>query len=190
MGRFGRFCGLFLACLAFSSTCWASLYPTKYDAAIGDAVHTWWGDLPVWRLFKAQLIAESALNPDARSPVGAEGLGQVMPDTWTQIIRALGYPKTVSRRDAKYAIEGAAWYQMKQRTAWRPQGRTPFQRNDWGLASYNGGLGNMIKAQKLCMDAVLWPDAAPCLVQVTGEHSKETINYVVRINRLWQELEQ
>ena len=38
-----------------------------------------------WRLFKAQAVAESDLNPNARSPVGARGLMQVMPATFNLI---------------------------------------------------------------------------------------------------------
>lgn len=111
-----------------------------------------------------------------------------MPGTWIDIIRALNWPKTVSRRDAALAIEGGAFYQMKQRQAWGTAGRTTHQRNDLGLAAYNGGLGNMLKAQKLCNDARLWPDISPCLVKVTGEYSRETLDYVVKINRWYAQM--
>ena len=113
----------------------------------------------------------------------------MMPGTWIDVIRALNYPKTVSRRDAHYAIEGGAYYQMKQRMAWGTEGRTAFQRNDLGLAAYNGGLGSILKAQRACNEARLWPDIAPCLRSVTGQFSDETLDYVVKINRWYQEME-
>lgn len=113
----------------------------------------------------------------------------MMPGTWVDVIRAMGWPKLVSRRDARYAIEGGGWYQMKQRTAWGAQGRSPVQRNDLGLAAYNGGLGNMLKAQRACNDARLWEQIAPCLEGVTGQYSSETLDYVVKIHRWYQEMQ-
>lgn len=37
-----------------------------------------------WRLLKAQVRAESAFNPDAKSWVGAKGLAQFMDRTWEE----------------------------------------------------------------------------------------------------------
>lgn len=44
-----------------------------------------------WVWAKAQLVAESRLDTNATSPV-AMGLGQFMPDTWTQVSKELGFP--------------------------------------------------------------------------------------------------
>ena len=38
-----------------------------------------------WKWTKAQCIAESGLREDAMSPVGAQGLCQVMPNTWREV---------------------------------------------------------------------------------------------------------
>ncbi len=142
----------------------------------------WWPDLPVWRLLKAQYWQESRLDPDVRSPAGAEGVAQFMPGTWADAVRALGWPDLLSRRDARHAIEGGAWYMRKLRGGWK--NRRVMDSHDLALGSYNAGMGNIIKAQAVCGGARLWAEIAPCLPQVTGPvHARETTDYVVKIHR-------
>lgn len=52
-------------------------------------------------------------------------------------------------------------------------------------ASYNAGAGHLIKAQKLCGGGNLYRVIIPCLPQVTGHHSMETIGYVENIIGRW-----
>ncbi len=194
MGRFGLSSRSLWAYLLFLSIFWGSPtaardYPTRYDGAIKAAVSKWWPDLPEWKWLKAQYWQESRLDPTAVSGVDAEGIAQFMSPTWIDVTRALGWPTTVSRHDAAMAIEAGAYYQMRQRTAWSPQARTAVQRNDLGLASYNGGLAHILKAQSECGDARLWPEISPCLEKVTGHYSHETLQYVTFIHRWYQELE-
>ncbi len=121
---------------------------------------------------KAQYWQESHLDPAARSGTGAEGIAQFMEPTWQEAIGALGWPKTLSRRDAAYAIEGGAWYMARLRETWQAQERAPLDKHDLALASYNAGTGSILKAQKSCGDAVLWPDIAPCLSRIVGAVEK------------------
>lgn len=156
---------------------------TKYDAAVVSAVDEFWRDFrePVWWL--SQLCQESHLKPDAVSPVGAQGLAQIMPGTYRDIVRELKWDARVTAFDPERAIRAGAYYQGRMRRMWRPQGRTGVDRNDLGLASYNAGAGNILKSQRICGDAVLWLDIGSCLSMVTGHHSKETITYVRNIHR-------
>lgn len=149
----------------------------------------WWPDLPDWKWLKSQYWQESRLDPTAVSGVGAEGIAQMMPGTWIDVIRAMNWPLTVSRRDAALAIEGGAYYQFKQRAAWGTSGRTAIDRNDLGLAAYNAGLGNVLKAQMACADARLWAQISPCLAGVTGQYAGETLDYVVKIHHWRGEME-
>lgn len=84
--------------------------------------------LPKGALY-AQMMAESAGNPAAQSPVGAKGLMQFMPDTARQY--------GVNVKDPASSIDGAGRYMadlLKQTGSY-----------DKALAAYNWGIGNLTK---------------------------------------------
>ncbi|WP_211212251.1 transglycosylase SLT domain-containing protein [Kiloniella laminariae] len=166
-----------------SSSWAASLYTDKYDKQIAFAVSAHWPDYPYPEAWKAQLYQESLLEPLARSPVGAEGLAQFMPGTWAQISKELGYG-LISPRLADPAINAGAYYMKKLRRSWISK-RPEEDRHKLAQASYNAGLGNIIKAQRLCGGVLLYLEIVACLSQVTGKHSRETITYVERIE-IWR----
>ncbi len=77
-----------------------------------------------WRLlFRANIEIESAYNPNARSRVGAMGLGQLMPGT----AERLG----VDPRDWRANLDGSARYLAEQLEAFRDA--------QFALAAYNAG---------------------------------------------------
>ena len=151
-------------------------------------MHRTWIDLPVWRLWKAQLYQESGLRADVCSQAGACGIAQFMPQTWRDVAAQLAFG-AASPFDADLAIAAGAFYQARLRAAWSPRGRSSLDRNDLGAASYNAGLGNVLAAQRRCRDAVLWGEIAPCLGRVTGAHASETVSYVANIRRWWRMME-
>ncbi len=111
-----------------------------------------------------------------------------MPATWKEMVGKFGYDKTSSPHNAKLAIEAGARYMRLQRKQWSSP--RPGQDRQWlAQASYNAGLGNILKAQKECEMAVFYADIIECLPLVTGQHSQETITYVERIKR-WRYLMQ
>jgi len=160
-------------------------FSTKYDWQIRQAAREYWITGPDWRWLKAQLYQESLLDPDAVSPVGAAGLGQFMPATWEEVTRAMGW-EGVSRSDAGYAIEAAAFYMRRLQRGWSSP-RPAMDRHRLAQASYNAGFGNLLKAQKLCGGPALYIDIVACLPMVTGRHSQETITYVIKIQK-WREM--
>lgn len=136
-------------------------------------------------LYKAQLIQESALKTHAVSPVGAMGLAQLMPGTAKDLSRQLGY--TIDPFNARHSIEAGAKYMGQLRRQWRVK-RPEVDRHNLALASYNAGLGNILKAQRRCGNPSLYNDIMRCLPQITGHHSKETLNYAPKIRRVYHKL--
>lgn len=77
-----------------------------------------------WRaLFQANIQIESAYNPSARSPVGAIGLGQLMPDT-ARLLR-------VDPHDWRQNLDGSARYLLMMLAR--------FGTAELALAAYNAG---------------------------------------------------
>lgn len=116
----------------------------------------------------AQARAESAFDPRAVSPVGARGIAQFMPATWKEWA-----PPGADPFDPLAGILAQHRYMtwLEARTS----GLDP------ALGSYNAGLGNIRKAQRLA-DALGMTDHAAwlrTLPRVTGPaHAGETRGYI------------
>lgn len=159
----------------------ASIISKKYDGAFKDASVL----LPAntdWRLLKAQCYQESRLNPLAVSPVGAYGLCQFMPGTAKDMKKR--HPELTNFWLPEISIIAAARYMKQLNNYWSSE-RSQVDRYMLSLASYNAGAGHLTKAQKLCGMPVEYPRIVECLPEVTGHHSKETINYVENIYGKW-----
>ena len=119
---------------------------------------------------KAQAIAESQLDPFARSPAGAVGLLQFMASTWAEWWKKL-HPERIlaSRTDAERSIELGAAYMRALLDQFGDVIRA--------RAAYNWGMGNLRKH----LDANggdLEIDQLPT----------ETRNYLLRIDRIQSKL--
>lgn len=155
--------------------------PDTYDTVIREAVETHWPAHArfAWCMLKAQLYAESRLDPSVTSHVGAQGIGQIMPATWAESARALGI--SCSPYDAECSIEVAAYYSGKLLRVFHTE-RSWLDYVTHEFISYNAGLGNDLKGQRIAKSE----DSAKVLAvlhKVTGRHATETRTYVKRINR-------
>ena len=168
---------LVCACLlCASSSGWC--FPDKYDTKIRKATAIWLPGID-YRLYKAQLYQESRFRTDAVSPVGAAGVAQFMPATWNEISKAMGF-EGVTPFMAEPSIQAGAFYMARLRKGWTSP-RPEADRHSLAMASYNAGFGNILKAQRLCSMKSLYNEIIKCLPQVTGHHSKETIEYSRKI---------
>ena len=159
----------------------------KFDIEIRQSVARHWspcGDPCEWTWWKAQLVQESALRPTAVSPVGAQGPAQFMPSTWQDMVKRGWAARGASPFDVRPAVNAGARYMRHLRDEWSSP-RPELDRMALARASYNAGLGNLLRAQKLCAGVTLYADIVTCLPQVTGHHSRETIGYEqsIRVHR-------
>ncbi|SDZ89285.1 membrane-bound lytic murein transglycosylase F [Microbulbifer marinus] len=104
-----------------------------------------------WRLVVAQMWQESNFNPKAESPVGAQGLLQVMPRTAEE----MGFKPPLF--DPDRGIRAGVKYLDWVRDRFDPA--TPIDTKLWfTLASYNAGYGHLLDAQRLAKQLGLDPN--------------------------------
>ena len=146
----------------------------EYDRHFRKYSKRYFGPLFDWHWFKAQAIAESNLNADAVSHVGAIGLMQIMPDTFKEINDQNPHFAEVNK--PRWNIAAGIYY---DRLLYRKFPTTPEQdRLYLALASYNAGYGRILNAsKKLKTDSPLWPQVKPYM-------PGETRAYVDRIKQL------
>ena len=159
---------------------------TKYDSYFKKYSKHFFGPGFDWRYFKSQAIAESNLDSEAKSHVGAKGIMQIMPKTFEEIKYKNSSIKGTSQQP-KWNIAAGVYYDRAIWKLWKA--KRPF--NDklaFMFGSYNAGKGNILKAQKIAkktgLDPNRWASIEKELNKVTGRHSKETIGYVNKINNI------
>jgi membrane-bound lytic murein transglycosylase MltF len=167
-----------------------SKIPAQYDPIIEHAAAEWLPFLD-WRWLKAQIWCESAMNPDAVSSVGAEGLGQIMRATQREVCEGLGLPRGsafLGEAGAENCVRGAAFYDRQMWNKWRAP-RPAFERIKLMFASYNAGFGHILDAQELAKGASAADPILEQLPKVTGAaNAKQTRDYVDRIIATYERL--
>ncbi len=157
---------------------------TKYDSYFKKYTKHFFGPGFDWRYFKSQAIAESNLNSDAKSHVGAKGIMQIMPKTFEEIKYKNPSIKGTAQQP-KWNIAAGIYYDRTIWTLWKAK-RSFLDKIAFMFGAYNAGKGNILKAQKIAkkngLDPNIWVSIEQSLMDVTGRHSKETIGYVKKIN--------
>lgn len=132
----------------------------KYDIYFKKYSKKYFGPLYDWRWFKAVAITESGLCPSAKSNQGAQGLMQLMPATYNEIRLDIPYLKKDSFH-VESNIHAGIFYLHQLHKKWQqalPQHATAFM-----LASYNGGMGRVQRAQKKSSGTLYWSSIKPYL---------------------------
>jgi membrane-bound lytic murein transglycosylase F len=179
-----------LALLLIPVLAWAGLgpdrhvdhkqWPRDFDRLFRKYTKHYFGPHIDWHWFKAQGIAESGLNPKARSPVGAIGIMQIMPPTYREIRKKNPMLRKIS--EPRWNIAAAIFYDRLLYRKWRSkQNLNTGDRLQFAFGSYNAGHGRMLKAyrraEKRLGKVRHWKQVAPFA-------PRETRAYVARIRRL------
>jgi len=156
---------------------------TDYDEYFRKYSKRFFGVAFDWHYFKAQAIAESNLNPNAKSWVGAQGIMQLMPRTFEEV-NSKSSLSLGTATEPRWNIAAGIWYNKYQFDYWQ-KGRNLEERLKFMYGSYNTGRSNLLKAQRKAINKGLnprkWDSMQQALPLVTGKRSRETLNYVERI---------
>ena len=177
--------GIVAALALLTSPCHHDTIASRYDPQVRLAVDHYWPveARPYWCAYKAQLAAESALDPTAVSAAGARGIAQFMPQTWVEV-RAQAGLMGASPHEAGASIRAGAYYMgwLRRRMT---EPRSERCRLELQQAGYNAGLGHIWQAQRIARErgyaARCWDEIKLALPEVTGRHAAETISYISRI---------
>jgi soluble lytic murein transglycosylase-like protein len=150
-------------------------WPDDYDGMFRKQAKHYFGPGHDWRWFKAQAIAESGLDPDAKSNSGAVGIMQILPETWSEIQEDNPHLKDIT--SPRWNIAAGIYYDRVLFKRWDspPNDR---ERLLFAFGSYNAGYSRIRKTVKQAQPATTsW-------VHVEKHVPSQTRHYVRRIRRL------
>lgn len=153
----------------------------QYDPTFKKYSKRYFGAGYDWRVFKAQAMAESELNPNARSHVGARGLMQLMPSTFGAIQSVR--PEFSAIDDPEWNIAAGIMHDRYLWTLWKNQPGD--DRRHFMFGSYNAGEGTIARACNVAREAKLddkrWPSIEEVAPKVQRWRYRETVGYVRKI---------
>ena len=147
---------------------WTLVYPIHYYDEIKKYSHNWGND-PT--LILSIIREESYFNPNAKSPVGACGLMQLMPATAQEAGNAIGMsiPNNDFLLNSDINIRlGNIYYSKLKRALWG--------KDLLAVLAYNGGLGSVSRWQ----DSLKYVDVDDFIEQIPYP---ETENYLKKVYR-------
>ena len=162
----------------------------RYDPIFRKYTKRYFGIGGDWRRFKAQGMAESDLNPEAKSWVGARGIMQLMPTTYRMI--ASRRPDMQAINDPESNIAAGI---MHNRYLWKLWQKDVPEAQLWNFmyASYNAGEGTIGRARRTALDAKLdhghWGNIETVAPRVQRWRYRETLGYVKKIEKNYTFLE-
>jgi membrane-bound lytic murein transglycosylase MltF len=155
----------------------------RYDDTFRKAAKRSFGPVFDWRLFKAQGMAESNLDPGARSRVGARGLMQLMPSTYREIASENADLSMIDNPELN--IEAGIAYDRRLWLRWENDSVAD-DRRQFMFASYNAGRATLLAAQRRArerrLDPRQWRNIEKIAASVPRWRHVETLDYVRKID--------
>jgi soluble lytic murein transglycosylase-like protein len=160
----------------------------RYDPTFRKYTKRYFGPAFDWKYFKAQGIAESGLDSNAKSWVGARGVMQLMPSTYKDI---------ASHRPEFGTIDQPEWNIaagiMHDRYLWTLYQKdiADDERHRFMFASYNAGEGTINRAITVAREKVgppVWSSVEQIAPTVGRWRYTETLGYVRRIDSAYSKL--
>ena len=136
-----------------------------------------------WRTFKAQGMAESNLNPTARSYVGARGIMQLMPATYNAISSKNREFQAID--DPEWNIAAGILHDRYLWRYWEKEVPDERERLHFMYGSYNAGQGTIGRAHRTALEQRLdhdrWENIERVAPGVPRWRYRETLGYVRKI---------
>jgi membrane-bound lytic murein transglycosylase MltF len=141
-------------------------------------------------MFKAQGLAESGLDADARSRTGARGIMQLMPSTFELLQpRARGLQAI---HDPVWNIVAGLRHDRAMWVTW-PNAATPLDRRRFMFASYNAGSRTIARAWRVArvhhLDPNLWASIERIAARVWRWRERQTLLYLRKIEAILERLD-
>ena len=155
----------------------------KYDPTFKKYTKRYFGPAFDWRYFKAQGFAESGLNANAQSWVGARGVMQLMPSTYQAI--ASRRPEFGTIDQPEWNIAAGIMHDRYLWTLWEKQIPDESERGRFMFASYNAGEGTITRALGVARNkggTAEWRSIELIAPTVQRWRYTETLGYVRRID--------
>ena len=187
--RAARVAWLAIALAAVSAAEARAQASNRYDDIFRSYSKKFFGPAFDWRIFKAQAIAESGLDPNAQSWVGAKGLMQLMPATYKEVQSR--NPELGDISDPRWNIAAGIYYDRQMWRQWTEMGDDTVHRRSFMFGSYNAGRGTLLRAQRVAEEKALahneWQSIETVAPQVPRWRYEETLGYVDKILALVEE---
>ncbi len=160
-------------------------FRTEYDEYFRKYAKHYFGVGADWSWFKAQAVAESNLNPVARSFAKARGVMQLMPATYAELQQK--NPEIGNIEDPRWNIAAGIYY---DRQLWnRLQDLlADGERRRFMFGAYNAGPATIRRARAVARAEghadQEWQGVVTVAPRVTRWRHKETLGYVSKIEAI------
>jgi membrane-bound lytic murein transglycosylase MltF len=155
---------------------------SRYDHVFRKYSKRFFGAGYDWRIFKAQGMTESGLDPAVRSAAGARGIMQLMPSTYREVQSK--NPAWGSIDDVEWNLAAGIYHDRQQWSLWSGDVVDEDQHR-FMFASYNAGRVTILTAQRLArenrLDPRHWISIATIAPKVPRWRHGETLTYLARI---------